>query len=109
MDFTLTEEQKAIKKMAGSFAKSTFLPNAARWDQNEVFPRDELKLAAELGLAGIYVSEDVGGAGLGRLDASIVFEELAAACPSTAAYLSIHNMVAWMIDYYGNSQIRNRF
>ena len=109
MDFTLTEEQEAIKKMAGSFAKSTFLPNAARWDQNEVFPRDELKLAAELGLAGIYVSEDVGGTGLGRLDAAIVFEELAAACPSTAAYLSIHNMVAWMIDYYGNSQIRNRF
>ena len=104
MDFRLTEEQEAIKNMAGSFAKTTFLPHAARWDQQEIFPRNELKLAARLGLGGIYVSEDVGGTGLGRLDAAIVFEELATGCPSTAAYLSIHNMVAWMIDKYGNQE-----
>ena len=109
MDFSLTEEQIAIKAMANSFAKDNFLPNASLWDQEEIFPKEELRLAANLGLAGIYVSEDVGGSGLGRLDAAIIFEELAAACPSTAAYLSIHNMVAWMVDNFGNNELRHRF
>ena len=109
VDFDLTEEQIAIKAMAYSFAKKNFQPNAGIWDQEEIFPRMELQMAAELGLAGIYTSEEVGGAGLNRLDAAIVFEELAAACPSTAAYLSIHNMVAWMVDHFGNKEIRHRF
>ena len=109
IDFNLTEEQLAIKAMASSFAQRNFQPNAGTWDQEEIFPRLELQMAAELGLAGIYISEEVGGAGLTRIDAAIVFEELAAACPSTAAYLSIHNMVAWMVDHFGNDEIRCRF
>ena len=109
VDFDLTEEQIAIKAMASSFAQKNFQPNAGIWDQEEIFPRMELQMAAELGLAGIYISEEVGGAGLNRLEAAIVFEELAAACPSTAAYLSIHNMVAWMVDHFGNDDIRCRF
>ena len=109
VDFDLTEEQIAIKAMASSFAQKNFQPNAGIWDQEEIFPRIELQMAAELGLAGIYISEEVGGAGLNRLEAAIIFEELAAACPSTAAYLSIHNMVAWMVDHFGNDEIRCRF
>ena len=109
VDFDLTEEQIAIKAMASSFAQKNFQPNARLWDQEEIFPRMELQMAADLGLAGIYISEEVGGAGLNRLEAAIVFEELAAACPSTAAYLSIHNMVAWMVDHFGNDEIRHRF
>ena len=109
VDFDLTEEQIAIKAMASSFAQKNFQPNAGIWDQEEIFPRMELQMAAELGLAGIYISEEGGGAGLNRLEAAIVFEELAAACRSTAAYLSIHNMVAWMVDYFGNDEIRHRF
>ena len=109
MDFQLSEEQAAIRDMARAFAADHFAPNAARWDAEEIFPVQELRMAAELGLAGIYVSDDVGGAGLGRLEAAIVFEELSAACPSTAAYLSIHNMVAWMIDRFGDPAIRERF
>ena len=109
MDFNLNPEQRAIQDMAKAFATEHFLPNAAEWDEKEVFPEKELRLAAELGLAGIYTSENAGGAGLGRLDAAIVFEELSAACPSTAAYLSIHNMVAWMIDNFANEKLRRRF
>ena len=109
MDFNLNPEQRAIQDMAKAFAAEHFLPNAAEWDEKEVFPEKELRLAAELGLAGIYTSENVGGAGLGRLDAAIIFEELSAACPSTAAYLSIHNMVAWMIDNFANDKLRRRF
>ena len=109
MDFQLSEEQAAIRDMARGFAADHFAPNAARWDAEEIFPVDELRMAADLGLAGIYVSDDVGGSGLGRVDAAIIFEELAAACPSTAAYLSIHNMVAWMIDRFGDTAIRERF
>ena len=109
MDFNLNPEQRAIQDMAKAFATEHFLPNAAEWDEKEVFPEKELRLAAELGLAGIYTSENVGGAGLGRLDAAIIFEELSAACPSTAAYLSIHNMVAWMIDNFADDKLRRRF
>ena len=109
MDFQLSEEQSAIRDMARNFAADHFAPNAAKWDAEEIFPADELREAAALGLAGIYVAEDVGGSGLGRLEAAIVFEELAAACPSTAAYLSIHNMVAWMVDRFGADDLRQRF
>ncbi len=109
MDFNLNPEQRAIQDMAKAFATEHFLPNVAEWDEREVFPEKELRLAAELGLAGIYTSENAGGAGLGRLDAAIIFEELSAACPSTAAYLSIHNMVAWMIDNFANDKLRRRF
>ena len=109
MDFNLNPEQRAIQDMAKAFATEHFLPNAAKWVEKEVFPEKELRLAAELGWAGIYTSENLGGAGLGRLEAAIIFEELSAACPSTAAYLSIHNMVAWMIDNFANDKLRRRF
>ena len=101
MDFQLSEEQRAIQDMARSFAAAEMAPFAAGWDEDEVFPVDMLRRAAAQGLAGIYCREDHGGANLGRVEAVIVFEELAAACPSTAAYLSIQNMCAWMVDRFG--------
>ena len=109
MDFSLSPEQEAIQDMARAFALEHFAPEAARWDAEEIFPADELRAAASLGMAGICVADDHGGSGLGRLDAAIIFEELAAACPSTAAYLSIHNMVAWMVDAFGSDALRARF
>lgn len=109
MDFQLSEEQHAIQDMARSFATERLAPNAAEWDQNGHFPVDVLKELAELGLASIYVRDDLGGSGLGRLDAAVVFEELSAGCVSTAAFLSIHNMVSWMVDRFGNEELRKRF
>src|SRR2546430_2455306 len=109
MDFDLTEEQRAIKETARAFARGAMMPFARQWDEDEVFPADTLREAAALGLGGIYVAADVGGSALSRLDAVLIFEELAQGCPSTAAYLSIHNMVAWMIDAYGSSELRQRF
>jgi isobutyryl-CoA dehydrogenase len=109
MDFRLTEEQRAIRDMARAFAEREFRPNAARWDEEKHFPADALRAAAALGFAGIYLREDVGGAGLKRVDAALVFEELATGCISTAAYLSIHNMACWMIDGFGNAEQRRRF
>ncbi len=109
MDFELSEEQRAFQDMARQFADSSMAPHAARWDEENIFPVDVLRAAAALGFGGIYVAEDVGGSGLGRLDATIIFEELAAACPSTAAYISIHNMAAWMVDCFGDAAQRKRW
>jgi alkylation response protein AidB-like acyl-CoA dehydrogenase len=109
MDFDLTEEQRAIQGTARAFARDEMMPFARRWDEDEIFPADTLRRAAALGFGGIYVSADVGGSALSRLDAVLIFEELAQGCPSTAAYISIHNMVAWMIDAYGASELRRRF
>lgn len=109
MDFTLSDEQQAIQDMARSFAQDKLAPNAAAWDEGEVFPVDVLREAAALGLAGIYVRDDVGGSDLGRLEAALVFEELSSGCVSSSAFLSIHNMVCWMIDRFGGSDIRGRF
>jgi alkylation response protein AidB-like acyl-CoA dehydrogenase len=109
MDFELSEDQAAFRDVASAFAAEHMAPHAAQWDEDEVFPRDVLKSAAELGFAGLYVRDDVGGAGLSRTDAAIVFEALAGACPSTAAFLSIHNMASWMIDAYGSEDQRRRF
>ncbi|GAB4179567.1 MAG: isobutyryl-CoA dehydrogenase [Thalassobaculales bacterium] len=108
MDFTLSEEQAAIRQMARDFAQGELLPHAAEWDETQTFPVEALRQAAALGLAGIYVREDVGGSSLTRLDAALVFEELAAADPSTAAYLSIHNMASWMIDSFAPDALRRR-
>jgi alkylation response protein AidB-like acyl-CoA dehydrogenase len=108
MDFELTEQQRAIKDTAHAFAHDEMLPLARQWDEDEVFPADTLRLAAALGFGGIYVSADLGGSALSRLDAALIFEELAQGCPSTAAYISIHNMVAWMIDTYGAGELRER-
>src|SRR5438477_2566674 len=109
MDFELSDEQRAFQDTARQFAQDEWLPHAAGWDEREEFPEAALRAAAALGFAGIYVQDQVGGSGLSRLDATIIFEELAAACVSTAAYLSIHNMAAWMIDRFGNDEQRRRF
>jgi len=109
MDFDLSDEQRAFQDMARQFAAEQMAPHAADWDADHVFPVDALRAAAALGFGGIYVREDVGGSGLSRLDATIIFEELAAACTSTAAYISIHNMAAWMIDRFGDEAQRKRW
>jgi alkylation response protein AidB-like acyl-CoA dehydrogenase len=109
MDFSLTEEQRAFQATARQFAREAMMPHAATWDEGEIFPVDTLREAAALGFAAIYVREDVGGSALSRFDAALIFEELAQGCPSTAAYISIHNMVAWMIDRYGGDDARQRF
>ena len=109
MNFEYNQDQLAIQEMAKNFAETEFAPYASEWDQNEIFPVETLKKAAELGLAAIYVNEKHGGSGLSRLDAAIIFEELARGCVSTAAYLSIHNMVTWMIDSHGSESIKEKF
>jgi alkylation response protein AidB-like acyl-CoA dehydrogenase len=109
MDFELSDEQRAFQETAREFARSEWLPQAPGWDQHEEFPVAGLRAAAALGFAGIYVKDEFGGSGLSRLDAALIFEELATACASTAAYLSIHNMAAWMIDRFGTKERRARF
>ncbi len=101
MDFSLTEEQRAFQATARQFARDEMMPHARDWDEGEIFPVEALRKAAALGFGGIYVKEDVGGSALSRLDAALIFEELAQGCTSTAAYISIHNMAAWMIDAFG--------
>ncbi len=108
MDFSLSDEQRAFAETAREFAREDWLPQAPGWDERGEFPVEALRRAAALGFAAIYVGEEFGGSGLGRVDATLIFEELAAACPSTAAYLSIHNMVAWMIDRFGSGEQRAR-
>src|SRR5215510_1214070 len=98
-----------MQHTARAFARAAMIPFARQWDEDEVFPVDTLREAAKLGFGGIYVAGDVGGSAFSRLDAVLIFEELAQGCPSTAAYVSIHNMVAWMIDAYGSSELRRRF
>ena len=109
MDFELDEDQRAFQATARDFAAAEMAPHAARWDEEKFFPVETLRRAAALGFAAIYVKDEHGGAGLDRIAASLIFEELAAACPSTAAYLSIHNMVAWMIDRFGDAAQRQRW
>jgi len=109
MDFDLSEEQRAIQDTARDFARAEMMPHARDWDENSTFPVETLRQAAALGFGGIYVKDDVGGSALTRLDATIIFEELAQGCTSTAAYISIHNMAAWMIDAFGGQAQRRRF
>jgi alkylation response protein AidB-like acyl-CoA dehydrogenase len=109
MDFELSEEQRAFQATARQFAAERLAPHAADWDKRCHFPVEALREAASLGFAGICCSEPHGGSGLSRLDAAIIFEELATGCTSTAAYLSIHNMVAWMIDAFGTDEQRDRW
>ncbi len=106
MDFNLNAEQLAMQEMVSSFMQEKMMPQAAHWDEHSIFPKDLLREAAELGLAGICIKEDVGGSQLTRLDYVLIFEILARACPSTAAYLSIHNMVAGLIDRFGSEKQR---
>lgn len=109
MDFSLSDEQIAIREMAARFAADELAPFAAEWDEKKHFPVDVIRKSAELGLAGIYTRDDVGGSGLGRLDAVLIFEALSAGCTATAAYISIHNMCSWMIDRFGSDALRNHY
>lgn len=107
--FSLTEDQIAIRDMAQGFAAETLAPHAVRWDEEKHFPVEEMRQAAALGMGGIYIRDDVGGSGLTRLDAAVIFEALSTGCPTVAAYISIHNMCAWMIDRYGSDEQRQKF
>ena len=109
MTYELGEDQIAFQDAARAFAQAEFAPHAAQWDEEKTFPVEALRKAAEQGFAAIYVRDDVGGSGLTRLDAAVIFEELAAADPSTAAYVSIHNMASWMIDAFADDALRRRF
>ena len=109
MDFSLSNDQIAFKSMIQSFAKDKMAPYANKWDKEKTLPIDVLREAATLGLGGIYVDEKLGGTGLGRLDAAIIFEELSTACPSTAAFISIHNMATWMVSKYGTKYHFNKY
>ena len=105
--FDLTEEQRAIREMARKFTADRIAPFAAEWDEHHIFPRDTIREAADLGFGGIYVSEESGGIGLGRLEAALIMEAMAYGCPSTAAFISIHNMATWMIDRFGGAAIKS--
>jgi alkylation response protein AidB-like acyl-CoA dehydrogenase len=107
--FALTEEQVAIQDMAQRFTADAITPFAAEWDEQHHFPRDVVKAAAELGFGGIYVSEESGGIGLERLEAALIMEAMAYGCPSTSAFISIHNMAAWMVDTYGDDALKARY
>ncbi|WP_029135448.1 acyl-CoA dehydrogenase family protein [Nakamurella lactea] len=106
--FELTADQREMAIVARDFADELLAPNAVEWDRTKHFPIDVLRKAAELGIGGMYVREDVGGSGLSRLDAALIIESLATGCPSIASYVSIHNMAAWMIDAYGSDELRHR-
>ena len=107
--FDLTDEQCAIQEMARRFTADAITPHAANWDEAHHFPRDVVKAAAELGFGAIYVAEESGGIGLGRLEAALIVEAMAYGCPSTSAFISIHNMAAWMIDRFGSSELKTRY
>ncbi|ENZ80302.1 MULTISPECIES: isobutyryl-CoA dehydrogenase [Caulobacter] len=109
MDFALNDDQIAIQDAARAFAEGQLAPHSAEWDEKKHFPVDVLRQAAALGFAGIYVNEDVGGSGLSRLDASIIFEALSHGDVPVAAYLTIHNMASWMIDRFGSDDLRQRY
>ena len=108
-EFSLTEEQQAIFGMAHEFGATNIEPHAVAWDQAMEMPREMLQAAAELGLAAIYVPESEGGSGLTRLDATLIFEALAMACPSVSSFLSIHNMVVWMVSSFGDASMKARY
>ncbi|MGW2014736.1 acyl-CoA dehydrogenase family protein [Streptomyces sp. NPDC001927] len=105
----LTEDQRALVETTLDFAQDHLAPHALDWDRDKHFPVDVLRKAAGLGLGGVYVREESGGSGLTRSDGVLVFETLASGCPSIAGYLSIHNMVAWMVDHYGDDAQRRRW
>jgi alkylation response protein AidB-like acyl-CoA dehydrogenase len=107
--FDLTEDQVTIQDLARKFTADAITPHAAHWDEAHIFPRDTIKAAADLGFGAIYVSEASGGIGLGRLEAALIMEAMAYGCPTTSAYISIHNMAAWMIDVFGSAELKARY
>jgi alkylation response protein AidB-like acyl-CoA dehydrogenase len=107
--FALTEDQIAVRDMARDFAAEKVAPFALQWDEAKFFPVGVMREAAALGIGGIYIKEDVGGSGLTRFDAALIFEALAQGCPTVSAFISIHNMAAWMIDAYGSDEQRRKW
>jgi alkylation response protein AidB-like acyl-CoA dehydrogenase len=107
--FDLTDEQRQIQEMARQFTADAITPHAAEWDEKHIFPRDTIRQAAELGFGSIYVSEESGGIGLGRLEAALIMEAMAYGCPSTSAFISIHNMASWMIDRFGSAAVKEKY
>jgi alkylation response protein AidB-like acyl-CoA dehydrogenase len=107
--FALDADQIAVREMARGFADEVFAPNAVAWDEAKHFPVAEMRKAAALGMGGVFISEDVGGSGLSRLTATLIFEALATGCPTVAAYMSIHNMTSWLIDAFGTEEQRKKF
>ena len=109
MDFELSEEQGAFAQTARDFAQSELAPHAAHWDAEAIFPREAIGKAGELGFCGLYAPESAGGLALPRLDATLVFEELAAVDPSTTAFITIHNMATWMLGTWATDAVRNQW
>jgi alkylation response protein AidB-like acyl-CoA dehydrogenase len=107
--FDLTDDQLQIQEMARKFTADAITPFAAEWDEKHIFPRDTIRQAAELGFGSIYVSEESGGIGLGRLEAALIMEAMAYGCPSTSAFISIHNMASWMIDRFGSAAVKAKY
>lgn len=109
MDFNLNDDQNAFVDLAKQFSDAELLPNAARWDEQHIFPKSVMKKAGELGFCGLYAPEDVGGMGLSRLDSSLIFEQLSMGCTATTAMLTIHNMAAWMVSTWGTDEVKNTY
>src|SRR6478735_5128534 len=107
--FDLTDDQLQIQEMARKYTADAITPFAAEWDEKHIFPRDTIREAAELGFGAIYVSEESGGIGLGRLEAALIMEAMAYGCPSTSAFISIHNITAWMIDRFGSAEVKQKY
>jgi alkylation response protein AidB-like acyl-CoA dehydrogenase len=107
--FALPDDQIAVRDMARTFAAEKIAPHALAWDEAKHFPVEVMREGAALGMGGIYIKPDVGGSGLSRLDAALIFEALAQACPTTSAFISIHNMASWMIDRFGSAELRQRY
>ncbi|MDB5693631.1 MAG: acyl-CoA dehydrogenase [Alphaproteobacteria bacterium] len=107
--FDLNDEQRQIQEMARAFTADAITPQAAEWDEKHIFPRDVIRQAAELGFGAIYVSEENGGIGLGRLEAALIMEAMAYGDPSTSAFISIHNMASWMIDRFGTAPVKQKY
>ena len=109
MQFDLSEDQRAVRDMARDFAEDKIAPHAQEWDKARFFPVDVMREAAALGIGGIYIRDDVGGSGMTRFDAALIFEALATGCPTVSSFISIHNMSAWMIDAYGSDEQRQKW
>ncbi|PKP94900.1 MAG: acyl-CoA dehydrogenase [Alphaproteobacteria bacterium HGW-Alphaproteobacteria-14] len=107
--FQLTDDQLAIREVAQRFTADNITPHAAEWDEKHIFPRETIQQSAELGFGAIYVSEQSGGIGLGRLEAALIMEAMAYGCPSTSAFISIHNMASWMIDRFGGEEVKAKY
>nr|WP_233150882.1 acyl-CoA dehydrogenase family protein [Sphingomonas sp. BT553] len=109
MQFDITDDQREIQELARRFTADRITPFAGEWDEKHIFPRETIKAAADLGFAAIYVSEESGGIALGRVEAALIMEAMAYGCPSTAAFISIHNMAAWMIDRFGSAAVKAKY